>query len=262
MAYRKKHFLCFLCILTCTPLAQSFNVDELCAKRCLYGRGGVLCNCNAMHFNGKRSGSSEAPTNDLRGYNTQDNYDQYPREHSRSSLSPNKFIYYGSMNSHDVQPFKKKEYDVDIGTGQEVEVKRTKEITRYPNDVLNRNVISLLPDSSLNEGEKENNSGSNDDDFVETRREIASAIKQILSRSMMASRGQARLANSNNEFVDDSNDRSGEDEDMDDDSSSKYNNGNNNINNNNIAAAAVEEPGWRQHLRRLQKVMRQVHHLR
>jgi len=37
-------------------LSASFTVEEICARRCLYGRGGVLCNCNARHFTGKRSG--------------------------------------------------------------------------------------------------------------------------------------------------------------------------------------------------------------
>ena len=28
---------------------------RICERRCLYGRGGILCRCNAMHFTGKRS---------------------------------------------------------------------------------------------------------------------------------------------------------------------------------------------------------------
>ena len=41
--------------LLCVQLGASLDVARLCERRCLYGRGGILCQCNAMHFKGKRS---------------------------------------------------------------------------------------------------------------------------------------------------------------------------------------------------------------
>lgn len=44
-----------LLLLLLPPLALTFNLEKMCASRCVYGRGGNLCNCNAFHFAGKRS---------------------------------------------------------------------------------------------------------------------------------------------------------------------------------------------------------------
>ncbi|XP_005103216.2 uncharacterized protein LOC101863915 [Aplysia californica] len=47
---------CFLLLsLLLLQHSYSVNVSQICRHRCLYGRGGILCNCNAMHFAGKRN---------------------------------------------------------------------------------------------------------------------------------------------------------------------------------------------------------------
>ncbi|GFR94725.1 hypothetical protein ElyMa_002674700 [Elysia marginata] len=44
--------------LLCVQMGAAMDKQMICARRCLYGRGGILCRCNAMHFTGKRAGSS------------------------------------------------------------------------------------------------------------------------------------------------------------------------------------------------------------
>lgn len=266
------HITGLLCIFTFLSLSNSFNVDELCAKRCLYGRGGVLCNCNAMHFNGKRGGYSQAPANDPRGHNTED-YVPVPYDPLRTSLSEIKFTDHDSQNTHRVRPFMKTEYDivsavpVDMlnqlrgvqflhNSGQDFDGMRAKEMTRYTNNAIKRNVKSLLPSSFSHEREEDNNSESNDEDFVDSRREMVSTIKQIMSMPTMASSHREGSVNFNDDFEYDANDRKDEEDDIDGGADSKHNIGNNN------RAPAEEEDDWRQHLKHLQRLMRQVRHLR
>ena len=40
----------------------AFSLERMCETRCLYGRGGNLCNCNAFHFAGKRDGGGPLNT--------------------------------------------------------------------------------------------------------------------------------------------------------------------------------------------------------
>ncbi|KAI8778563.1 hypothetical protein BgiMline_026034 [Biomphalaria glabrata] len=53
-------FLTSLLSLTLNAKAE-FNVREYCSQRCLRGQGGILCKCNAVHFNGKRSQPLHSP---------------------------------------------------------------------------------------------------------------------------------------------------------------------------------------------------------
>ncbi|RUS82328.1 hypothetical protein EGW08_009918 [Elysia chlorotica] len=41
--------------LVCVQLVAGMDLESICERRCLYGRGGPLCGCNAVHFAGKRS---------------------------------------------------------------------------------------------------------------------------------------------------------------------------------------------------------------
>ncbi|KAH9514351.1 hypothetical protein Btru_028847 [Bulinus truncatus] len=54
-----KNFLFLATLFSVMPHlhASSFDKEKYCAQRCLLGQGGILCGCNAVHFNGKRSES-------------------------------------------------------------------------------------------------------------------------------------------------------------------------------------------------------------
>lgn len=274
MAYWKIYAVYLLCVFTCISFSESFDVDALCAKRCVMGRGGVLCNCNAMHFNGKRSEPSQSLASRLADYKTHGNYLHVPH----TWLSPNKLIYYDSLNSHDVQPLKKKGYNVnndeqvdpsnDLADlklvnnfGQEFGVKRAKEkMSKYTKNEFDRIDNSLIPGVFLDEKEKENNSDSNDDGTMNTRQEVASTIKQIMSLPMMMPSDSLGTSDFNDEIVDDSNGHDDGGDDVNDDGEEDGNK--DNSSNNNKIAPAAEEAGWRQNLKHLQKVMRQVRHIR
>ena len=43
-----------LVLLFVPQLCHCFSLEKMCETRCLYGRGGILCDCNAFHFAGKR----------------------------------------------------------------------------------------------------------------------------------------------------------------------------------------------------------------
>ncbi|GFO30355.1 craniofacial development protein 2-like [Plakobranchus ocellatus] len=47
--------LCVSIVCAMCLLGAAVDVKAICQRRCLMGRGGILCNCNAMHFGGKRS---------------------------------------------------------------------------------------------------------------------------------------------------------------------------------------------------------------
>ncbi|BFZ22827.1 hypothetical protein BsWGS_25866 [Bradybaena similaris] len=53
---RRSLYLSLGLILVLIHVTAAYSVEEICSRRCLYHRGGVLCNCNARHFTGKRSG--------------------------------------------------------------------------------------------------------------------------------------------------------------------------------------------------------------
>ncbi|KAL8569779.1 hypothetical protein ACOMHN_006505 [Nucella lapillus] len=48
--------LLLLLLLASPTPCHGIDVGRLCQIRCLQGRGGNLCNCNAFHFSGKRDG--------------------------------------------------------------------------------------------------------------------------------------------------------------------------------------------------------------
>lgn len=50
-------------LLLCVHDVSSFEYSSYCQKMCMWGRGGNLCKCNAVHFAGKR-GISEAMLSD------------------------------------------------------------------------------------------------------------------------------------------------------------------------------------------------------
>ena len=49
--------LACLLVLAACPLAGAVEYNKFCESVCAYGRGGNLCNCNAVHFAGKRGGA-------------------------------------------------------------------------------------------------------------------------------------------------------------------------------------------------------------
>ena len=45
----------FIVLVALLNLASCFNMKAFCEKECKLGRGGNLCQCNAVHFAGKRN---------------------------------------------------------------------------------------------------------------------------------------------------------------------------------------------------------------
>uniref|UniRef100_A0A0B6Y0H9 Uncharacterized protein n=1 Tax=Arion vulgaris TaxID=1028688 RepID=A0A0B6Y0H9_9EUPU len=110
MAAYRKYIICLLPIVMFVHTTMTFNVEELCAKRCLYGRGGVLCNCNAMHFNGKRS--SYLSDHVSYGQGNRDTPDKNLGEWNLFDLESN--VNDDSFHSHKERPLDSTRSDVDI----------------------------------------------------------------------------------------------------------------------------------------------------
>lgn len=76
-------------ILVLSHLTTAYSVEEICSRRCLYHRGGVLCNCNARHFTGKRGLAADADQHTVQSVRT--------NNHFHDSLVPGSD---GTLSSH------------------------------------------------------------------------------------------------------------------------------------------------------------------
>lgn len=205
MAISTKIYFWVLHTLLALHLASSFSVEELCAKRCLYGRGGVLCNCNVMHFTGKRSdasvGYNKAMNSRHREYVSTSPIYAPGKEISRISENNvyDDYLNHGESKLNELPEGSwKQKLHRDLSSDDETDLHTVHYAARNEKARTNKNYelpVVYIEDSEIGNRDEADDDGDDYDDVLQRRREAATKVKEIMNAGLAAGAPREALGN-------------------------------------------------------------------